>query len=220
MKAVQCMNTAIWNLKWWARWKLNLSSSTFWLLDQSPCNAFLLAVCQRSGETCCITTLSCVKDFEEACNKSCKLSIRVHETRGFGAEVVTQGKKMVPSVCIAAVLLRGLTGSQEWKYTESWCQESFFKFTNGLKYILLNIVCDMCLIKRVKHKRTRGSMIKAVHQPSRHHCNHHCKDEDFRHHHTGWLDICQNSILSTLASFKVASYCRCFETWSRQTHQE
>lgn len=53
---------------------------------------FLLAMCQRSGETWRVTTLSCVKDFEAACNKSCKLSMRVHETRGFGAEVATQGE--------------------------------------------------------------------------------------------------------------------------------
>lgn len=64
----------------------------YWLLDQSSCTAVLPAACQRSGEACRATTLGCVKDSEAARGKSCRLSTRVHETGGFGPEVVTQAE--------------------------------------------------------------------------------------------------------------------------------
>lgn len=176
------IQTAMWDLKWRARWELNLSSSTFWLLDQSSCNASLLAVCQRSGETCHVTKLSSVK---AVCNKSCKQSLRVHETRGFGAEVETPGEN--GSSCY-------IEGIKKNTQIENAKRAFCFFFSQWL----------MCLVKRVGMRLF--NIIK----------NHHCEDEDFQHHHTGWLDICQNPRLSTLASFKLASDCRGLETWSRQ----
>lgn len=141
-------------LKWSADWKLNLSPSTFWQLGQSSCNAFLSAVCQGSGKTCLLTTRSCVEDFEAACNKSCKLNMKVHENRGIGTEVVTWGENgsfWKHRCCFFERTGRNTRVKILGKNRRP--QTGFFWFESLIKMYLVGVIwCDTCFINRVKHE--------------------------------------------------------------------